>query len=108
MLSYDPIQIAHLTKHFYDLLHDYFNIDYMPLRQFAGFKPNWEDQQDFNLHSSAMLTALAIAYKGDIASVVRYCRGPYTGEHRATNQILTDLESIIDTESMYRPEESVQ
>jgi len=70
------------------LLLKYAGVDFRPLR---SFPPNWESETTVDESRVWMMTSAALFYDGDLASVVRFLGGPYTGAHRSFESVSAKL-----------------
>jgi hypothetical protein len=81
------------------LLHEYGDIDFRPLRD-QYLPHNWDEATDFNSERAAMFTACTLFYQGDMASVARFV-GPCTGSHRDVVRIIRDITTLHEVERIY-------
>lgn len=100
----DPVSHSAFTaaspiiRQAHQLIVDYSDIDFRPL------KTHWDDGSWANLigyddYRIAMMTACAVHFDLDIPSVTRFIGGPFTAEHRDTNQILADCKVFLDDQT---------
>lgn len=74
------IAFPELSSDFYDLLHEFGDVNFNPLRGFHG--PDWDQETDINVERKRMASAALLHFDGDVAALVRWIGGPHTNAHR--------------------------
>ena len=73
---------------------------YAPLdfRSMQGYQENWDDTSTIREDWKALMSACALHYNGDIATVVRYIGGPHVNEHIDPTKLLAKLKPIVSND----------
>ena len=86
----------HLASTLDDLLTEYSQIDFRPLR---GYQTDWNSETEINEARMRMTTAAVLFWDGNLSTTVRWIGGSLVGAHRDTNATLAYLKPILDPET---------
>ena len=73
---------------FRDLLNEYGDVDFAPLR---GFPDGWDDEKEVNLARVHQATAALLHMNGSVADLVRWIGGPHVSAHISRPQVSASL-----------------
>lgn len=84
---------------FLDLLQEYGDVDFNPLRDNGGYPVGALEETELNEDRIRMLTAALLYFEGNSASLVRWLGGPHVAAHRDTEAILQRWRPVLQEQT---------